>query len=609
MKVGPGIEEDFGHDLPIQVMRTFPQQGTTFSPAGREILRLGVSIETRRGLSDSYCPYRLPRRNSVTSATGILQLLEEYPTYRHLLFRRGYLITDDANVNTEEFPFYGEWKTAPLGTIDGRATQIHHHPDQRLASMSDSGNLSIAIIGHAYNPFTMESEEMEIMRGLLSAWREGSPSFFSRLNELSGIHLIVVHHETGMLAVQDCAGLQACYFGRVGGYLYMTSHPQLVGDICELTRDPFVEKLIASRPYRIGNRHLPADNSPYTELKRLGGNCSLSTTRETFHVERFFPGEHDQASVVSSKNDVDSVVAESALILQRSLRLITEKWPRPAISLTGGTDSKTTLACASDQFDDFKYFSYHAKAQEEVDARAAREVCNSLALTHLIYEIPPSNNDIADFDVLKAIIDHNTSHFVQLADNELRKMVALMRLNEFDVEVKSWASEIVRVFFERKYDTRMPEVLSPRHFSIFQTRYFGDRRLLKESDRRYRNFMHEIGLDRPSGGYEHSDLYYWELRMSAWGSSIVSAFDFCHQATVPFNNRNLIKLFLRLPRDMRKTDTAHRAIMELMEPRVASVEEVRNLYFHRYRVILEKAFYLYRTIPGNIRSRFGRGAK
>jgi hypothetical protein len=527
-------------------------------------------------------------------------LLSDHPGLQGLLFRRGYLLTNDSGLDLSRYPFHGHWTTTDLGPVEGRAIALTHHNQQTL-HVAEAAGTTIALIGHAYNPFSMEAEEPAILRQLLEAWHDNEDAFWDAVSGLTGVHLIVVREENRLVAVQDCAGLQSCYFGNVGEDVYLTSHPQMVADLRGLAQDPFVSRLIASRAYGIGNRHLPGNSSPFAELKRLGGNTFTDFTSGQFRVRRFFP---DQPRVeAASQQEIRSVVSEFANLLNRNLELISRKWERPAISLTGGTDSKTTLACASGLYDKFSYFSFHAKPQELVDANAAHGICEALSLKHKIHAIPDANVEVPDFDVLKAIIDHNTSYYVQLADHEIRKLIYLMRLGDFDVEVKSWASEITRVFLERKYDIRMPQKLTPRHFSIFQTRYFGDPALLAESDRRYAGFMREVGLAEGLGGYEHADLFYWEVRMGAWGASVVSAFDFAHTVTIPFNNRKLVTLFLTLPREMRKSDAAHRAVMDAAEPRIPALEvEIPNLYFHRHRVWLEKAYYLYRTLPASVRT-------
>ena len=58
------------------------------------------------------------------------------------------------------------------------------------------------------------------------------------------------------------------------------------------------------------------------------------------------------------------------------MKLIHKKWDKPAISLTGGCDSKTTLACTKGEYENYNYFSYISNDSEEVDAIAAKKICD-----------------------------------------------------------------------------------------------------------------------------------------------------------------------------------------------------------------------------------------
>ncbi len=73
----------------------------------------------------------------------------------------------------------------------------------------------------------------------------------------------------------------------------------------------------------------------------------------------------------------------------------------------------------------------------------------------------------------------------------------MYRWHYFDTEIKSWISEIVRVFFEIKYGMKFPDRLTPRHFSILQTRYFASPSLLRKSDKIYGEYMKKFDLEEP----------------------------------------------------------------------------------------------------------------
>ncbi len=358
--------------------------------------------------------------------------------------------------------------------------------------------------------------------------------------------------------------------------------------------DPFVEKLIKSKCYHIGNRHLPGNLSPYKELKRLGGNTYLFYNGN-FSVNRFYPcAPHPE---FTTEEEFKEGVQKIYSLIHNGIECCSKKWENRSISLSGGTDSKTTLACANGLYDKFSYFSFYSKPTELVDATAAKNICKHLGLEHTFYKIPETNEEIEHFDFWKKLLEHNTNYIKSLADNEIRKYVFLYKLKAYGIELKSWVSEVARVFLERKYCIKMPEKLTERHFSIFQTRYFMHPFLLKKSDRIYKDFMKETGLTETKFNFEHTDLFYWEVRMGAWGTSVVSSQNLYHHVTMPMNNRKLLEIFLSFPHDLRKSDQVHKWVMELANKGVVEADqEVKNLYFHSYRIWMEKLYYLYRTL-------------
>lgn len=523
------------------------------------------------------------------SAESIKQILERKPQYKECLFSRGYFITEDNNINVEEYPFYSEWVNKKINKYN-----IFIHKDQDYC-IYDKDGITYLLIGHAYNPFNEVYEEKELLAQASVAYLQSKEDFFECINEWTGIYCVFVF-DKNVMGVQDCAGIKALYYGVLNDNVCFTSHPQLVADIYGLTIDPFVRKLVNNRLYNFSNRYLPGDLSPFKELKRIGANVYINCDEnKNLTVNRFYPVR--PLEIRTTDEEYEKVIEEAYRILHKNIELISKKWPNSAISLSGGTDSKTTLACANGFYDKFKYFSFQSKDTEIVDSNAAHQICDKLGIQHDIYKIPDDATEIEDYEELKAIIVHSYGYVRNLAESEIRKHICMYKWNYFDTEVKSWISEIVRVFFERKYCTKFPEKLSARHFSIFQTRYLGSPSLLKWSDKTYQEYMEKFDLTEPKFNFEHTDMYYWEVRMSSWGSMVTQSLDICHRITFPFNNRKLVELMLCLDREKRKTDTAHNDIIKIANKDIYDTHiHVLNSYFKSKRIMLENAYFKYRTM-------------
>ncbi len=518
----------------------------------------------------------------------IKSVLDKDSKYRSFLFKRGYLVTDREDINTEIYPFYSLWNKHTVGKYS-----IIVHNEQDFSQCKKEG-ISAVMIGHAYDPFLMKYDDKEILSDCLDAYLKGEEEYFDKISSLTGIHLILIFDGNRIIAVQDCSGMRCCYFGKVADNIYLTSHTQLVADICNLKLDPDVELLFSKKFYTIGNRYLPGNLSAYKELKRLGANTYLTFNEDIFSINRFYPlRPHKELS----ESDYDTAIAEIGRLLNNNLALTAKKWQRPAISLSGGMDSKTTLASANGVYDKFYYYSFHAKNQERADAKAAKEICSHINLKHHTYPIPEENSQLEDFDFLKKVIDHNSSYVSKPADHEVRKFIFMSRIHDFDIEVKSWVSEIARTFLSQKYGVEMPKVLTERHFTIFQKRYFGSPRLLRWADRTHREFLKKTKLTRPIHNFEHQDLFYWEVRVSSWESTTKLTHDFFNPITIPYNNRKIMELFLEFPHEMRKSDKVHHSIIEKMNKAINdSGIEVHNDYMGKKRILLEKVYYRARTM-------------
>lgn len=511
-----------------------------------------------------------------------------YPKYKEMLFRRGYLLTSAKMQGLDEYPFYGLWREICVDKY-----YVYVHEKQTIYSRTFK-NISVVIVGHAYNPFNMKYKEEEICEELIDAYQIGLGKYFDKISELSGLHVIFLVENGSIIACQDACSLTGCYFSKINNNVYIAEHPQLIADLHNLKMESNVEKLIGTKCYNIGNRHLPGNISPYSEIKRLGANTYLKYVND-FSICRFYP--YSKHPVFIDENEKKEVVQNIGELIHNGIDCCTRKWEKCAISLSGGTDSKTTLACANGLYDKFEYFSFASKPQEQVDAEGARKICDNINVPHTFYKIPEENEVFENFDFIKKILMHNTSYFVNLADNEIRKYIYLHDMDAYDIELKSWASEVTRVFFERKYRLKFPKTINERMCSVFQTRYFGHPALLKWSDKKYFEFLKEIKLEKPLYNYEHTDLLYWEVRMGCWGVSVVSSQQLYHRVTMPMNNRKILELFLGLPREERKCDLIHNQIIKYMNSEIYEAHvEIPNLYFHSYRIWLEKLFFLFRTV-------------
>lgn len=511
----------------------------------------------------------------------INKLLDENIHLQKLLFRRGYLLTtQDLNCNNV-FPFYESWSKTKINNY-----YLYVHKDQNFFITPKKNRLYI-LIGHAYNPWDSISDESVILEKCADAFNNCEDQFTRELSNVTGAFVIIVLENNKVLAVQDSVGIMPLFYCETNGAAYISSHSQLIADICGFKMDPEIEKLINAPFYKIGIRHLPGIKSPFKEIKVLTANTFV--TFSPFRINRFYPNNYIEIRKKSKSETLNAICN----ILKNSIELCSQKWDA-SISLTGGTDSKMTLAAANGLYDKFKYFSFYSSKAEENDAVAAHKICNSLSIQHTVYPIPTVNEEIKDFFIIKKIIDHNSAYVIKRKDNDIRKIIFLSQNKNIGVEIKSHVSEIGRGFYYKKTGKKsMPQPLKPRHMSNLYKRNMFNRFILRYMDNAFEEFISVTGFGKTlDNKFDESDMFYWEHRMSQWASFVKQDFNISHETTIIYNNRKLLELFLDFDLNERIHDIPQKDIIEklnkdLFDLNISNDNAMKN----KNRILIERIFF------------------
>jgi hypothetical protein len=279
----------------------------------------------------------------MSKAEEIKNILEKYPQYQESLFTRGYLITNKEIKNLNSYPFYGNWNFIKHSNCYKNLNLfIYTHRLQELY-IYEEDDINMVMIGHAYNPITMEYNEKEILKDCIKSYKKSKASYFDKISELTGVHLILLSNKDNLIVFQDCCGFMPVYYGKIHELFYLSSHAQLVADLCDLKMSDKINKYINTQFYKIGISQLCGLDSPFDEMTMLSPNTYLEMP--DFKIERFYPIK----SIESASNNFSNAIKD---ILTASLKLCARKWDC-SISLSGGLDSKMTLAAANNSYDKF----------------------------------------------------------------------------------------------------------------------------------------------------------------------------------------------------------------------------------------------------------------
>ena len=513
---------------------------------------------------------------------NVHQYLQNNPQLQKLLFRRGYLLTSEDISAENRAPFYGNWEKIRIENYF-----LYVHNDQNYFIQEDN-NKTYILVGHAYNPWDNISSENKILEVLIQSESINKDAFFEELSKVTGVFAIFRIQNNEIFAVQDSVGIMPVFYVDnldKSNEVYVSSHSQLIADLCNLTMDDNIEKLVNSKFFLIGIRHLPGIKSPFRELKALTANTYLRIPNNS--IERFYPQQK------SNDKEYQNTMETICIVLRNSMNLIFEKFDA-SISLTGGIDSKMTLAATNGFYDQYKYFSFHSSVAEKRDAIAAHKICESMGLEHKIYVIPENNEDIKNFDLMLMILNHNSGYVKKYKDSEIRKIAYLFEQDEITLEVKSHVSEIARGFYYGKHGIKkMPNQLKPRHMSNFYKRNMFDRKTLKIMDDAFSEFTERTEFGKNfSKRYDQSDMFYWEHRMSQWAAFVKQDFDISHDTTIIYNNRKLLDTFMNFDLSDRINDIPQVNIIKALSRELYDLDiSNENSMKKRSRILLERIFF------------------
>ena len=427
------------------------------------------------------------------------------------------------------------------------------HNAQKVTVYEKEGR-SYFLCGQAYNPFTMEIDEEKILARIADA--HDTSDYQDRIDELTGLFVIGVIENNKVEFECDPAGMQSAYYAQIGEYFYLTSHSQIIGDLYGLEMNGLTKELLNYKWfYRVMGPYLPGDMTQFDEVKRIVPDIYYAYDGESVTHKRFWPLKNIMHT--TSDREYAAVIETGADILKKNMELVSRKWKKPYISLTGGIDSNTTFAAANGIYDRFKAFSYVSAEKETIDAEAAEKIAKRFDVERILYSIPENADGLKDYAELVQIMEHNSGYIAKKYGNESRKRVYLIQNLDCDVEVKSWVSETIRGYWYKHYGRKKMPPLSAKLFRNLYKIFLGNRKLAHKIDKVFEQYIQDFEYAKIPVSYPPADMHYNEVTWGSWCGLNISDMKIYSDITIIYNNRKFLDLMFRVPLEKRVFDQHH----------------------------------------------------
>lgn len=268
----------------------------------------------------------------------------------------------------------------------------------------------------------------------------------------------------------------------------------------------------------------------------------------------------------------------------RQLESYAKSHPHTVISLSGGLDSRLTVALSEEHVSEFSAYTYGCTAPPERDMTAdqrkrfldlEQDVDTAKQVARLVR---PKSHMLFDVTVYKVFqeggaLPQSLKELLQSNSwwSHSRAMIPRYRevLPGDDwLHLRSTGVEVVRRYW-------LAEDSIDGVYDVISRRSKGGVTREMISDR-----ARALGYHADLYGYHTIDLLYWEVRMGKWHSEILNETDAAYDTLVPLGTREFFEILLAYDESQRRTGYAVRELINRQAPLLNFIgcNDTRNLY-------------------------------
>lgn len=447
-------------------------------------------------------------------------------------YRRGFLL-HRPGVDVGAVP---GWSSRPLGDS---GWILRHDPQEQpdLVTLAD-GRRWVLVYGLCLYAGD-DDRRLSPAQRLAEALQESADALLDVLDVLGGRYVVLTGDGEDVVLRQDALGMRSVCFSPKAGLA--ASHPHLLNDVV-------AHPLRASRSSRASILHAWG-RTPYLGVEALLPNHELHLT--DWRVRRFYPRRPNPYREMTEE-------ARLSLFRRRWSRQMEELAARPeklVMSLTGGADSRTSLALTWDHLQELSLFTY-TTAHRQDDLRSESLARDERIVEKLRALLPDARHSYFRAEDRSStltpeqseVVSRNTyrSHGAWLLPHYLREFSG-----QEHIHLRGFGFEVGRAYWHVAEDNSTPASLEALY--LHRTAKAKPAEPWAERREAFRRGFRRWQYDADLHDVHMRDLYYWEMRMGRWGAEVLNETDIAFETCVLLNVRSLLEMSLALPIEDRRT--------------------------------------------------------
>lgn len=383
-----------------------------------------------------------------------------------------------------------------------------------------------------------ELNKEELIQSLYYTYFNDYDSFLDTLDFMGGRFVIIIGNDDGISVYPDATNSRSTYYTTDRNVL--SSHIFLINDNFKYNRPEGNSRLFnmllksARENVRstVANHQFDLFNKTHTRFFPRGDNkyTALAENEKFDLIERFWKKQLDQYFKHSGKM---------------------------VFSLTGGGDSRFSLALMKDYMDNVEFFTYASTNGDDNSSYAARilsiddhivkQMLEDLNINHKFFyfdEVDKTLTKEENFALSKNTIARHSAFVIPY----MKKYYSDLPLNH----IRANLLEIGQTFyFKSEYKENNIES-SKTAFRNVHKRYLNEGESESVIDDMFDDYVDEMKFGEQTYDYHILDLHYWEIKMGRWHTEMLNTHDIVFNTISPFNHRAMIDITLSFSYEKRR---------------------------------------------------------
>lgn len=360
-------------------------------------------------------------------------------------------------------------------------------------------------------------------------------------DRLGGHYVVILKINNELTFIPDaCATMGVYYTTADCGARMVSSNARIIADVAGFQVDPVAINIKKSTN---ATEAFVNDITYYREIKVLLPNNYL----------KFRSAKPVRFPVDVKKNGMtlDDIISYTGKLLANIIYGLSLQ-RKLSLPLTGGVDSRTILACAKDNAHNLLLYTYRHDyfSDCEGDLKIPKQIAEDLGLRYIVLPI-------------KAIPEEMMNYYCEEVDPFAEKFTPTLCYTYSESELKDYMflSGGIAPIGKSVYGRTLPEIFAlPSYFCA---------KAHNSSKHAKKEINKWVKLTKPFAkqiGISLYDLFYWEFRCGRWDSQTHLYTDAWIEMVSPYNCREILMLWLTIPREIRNQRKIHLGIIEKQWP-------------------------------------------